>query len=109
MGSAIGDTVFSLRVRSRHASVFSDSRAWDNGGERVKMVRHNWPVRESRTATQKEATMQVSEVMSPMVQLASAEDTVLAVSRSMADIDVGAIPVGDNGRLVGMITDRSTA
>jgi CBS domain-containing protein len=53
-----------------------------------------------------ERVMQVSEVMSTSVQLASPDDTLQAVSQSMADINVGALPVGDDGRLVGMITDR---
>lgn len=53
--------------------------------------------------------MKVSECMSTEVELASPEDTIRTVARTMREIDAGAMPVGENDRLVGMITDRDIA
>ena len=53
--------------------------------------------------------MKVSEAMSRKVQLATPTQTICDVARIMADIDAGAIPVQENDRLVGMITDRDIA
>ncbi|HLU77902.1 MAG TPA: CBS domain-containing protein [Burkholderiales bacterium] len=53
--------------------------------------------------------MQVSEAMTRDVRVASPTDTLRDVARIMADIDAGAVPIGDNDRLVGMITDRDIA
>ncbi len=53
--------------------------------------------------------MQVSEIMSRQVRLAKPSDTLQHVARMMSELDVGVIPVGENDRLVGMITDRDIA
>jgi CBS domain-containing protein len=53
--------------------------------------------------------MQVSEVMSGDVSIANPQQTIREAAQMMADIDAGAIPVGENDRLVGMITDRDIA
>jgi CBS domain-containing protein len=50
--------------------------------------------------------MHVSEIMTRDVVLADPNDTIASVARQMADNDIGFMPVGDNDRLVGMITDR---
>jgi CBS domain-containing protein len=50
--------------------------------------------------------MRVSEAMSRDVQIAAPNQSILDVARQMADLDVGALPVGENDRLVGLITDR---
>jgi CBS domain-containing protein len=50
--------------------------------------------------------MQIAEIMSRDVQLASPKQTVQEAARLMVELDVGAIPVADNDRLVGMLTDR---
>ncbi len=50
--------------------------------------------------------MQVSQIMSRDVHLVSPDDTIAQVARKMAENDVGFLPVGDNDRLVGTITDR---
>jgi CBS domain-containing protein len=50
--------------------------------------------------------MRVSECMSTDVQICSPDDTIRSVARTMRDIDAGSMPVGENDRLVGMITDR---
>jgi CBS domain-containing protein len=53
--------------------------------------------------------MQVSEVMSPEVNVASPRQSIREAAQMMAAIDAGALPVGENDRLVGMITDRDIA
>lgn len=53
--------------------------------------------------------MRVSEAMSRDVRLASPKDRICDAARIMGDIDAGAMPVGENDRLVGMITDRDIA
>jgi CBS domain-containing protein len=53
--------------------------------------------------------MRISECMSTGVQIASPNETIAVAARMMAKSDVGALPVGENDRLVGMITDRDIA
>jgi CBS domain-containing protein len=53
--------------------------------------------------------MRVSEAMSRDVRLANPGQTIRDVAKIMADIDAGAVPVSENDRLVGMITDRDIA
>jgi len=53
--------------------------------------------------------MQVSEAMTREVCLADPNQTICEVAQSMQDIDAGAVPVGENDRLIGMITDRDIA
>jgi CBS domain-containing protein len=60
-------------------------------------------------ANSQEANMKVSEVMTREILVANPEQTVQQAARMMADIDAGVLPVGENDRLVGMITDRDIA
>lgn len=53
--------------------------------------------------------MRVSEAMSRDVRLASPDQTIRDVAKIMDDIDAGSVPVSENDRLVGMITDRDIA
>jgi CBS domain-containing protein len=53
--------------------------------------------------------MKVSEAMTTDVRIASPGQTIQEAARMMAEIDAGVLPVGDNDRLVGMITDRDIA
>ena len=50
--------------------------------------------------------MQIKEVMSRDVILASPRQTVSEVAQMMAARDIGFMPVGDGDRIVGMVTDR---
>jgi CBS domain-containing protein len=54
-------------------------------------------------------TAEVSKAMSRDVKIASPNQSIRDAARIMAEIDVGALPVGENDRLVGMITDRDIA
>jgi len=53
--------------------------------------------------------MKVSDKMTRNVRLASPDDTIQQAARSMAECDAGALPVSENDRLVGMVTDRDIA
>jgi CBS domain-containing protein len=53
--------------------------------------------------------MRISECMSRDVRLARPSDTIQAAARMMANIDCGCMPVQENDRLAGMITDRDIA
>ncbi|MET0292456.1 MAG: CBS domain-containing protein [Steroidobacteraceae bacterium] len=50
--------------------------------------------------------MEVREIMSRDVRIAGIGETLSDAAAAMADEDVGALPVSDRGKLVGMITDR---
>jgi CBS domain-containing protein len=53
--------------------------------------------------------MRVSEAMTPQVKICTPGQTIREVAKTMAEIDAGAMPVGENDRLIGMITDRDIA
>lgn len=53
--------------------------------------------------------MRVSEAMSHDVQICTSGSTIKDCAKTMAEIDAGAMPVGENDRLIGMITDRDIA
>jgi|SRR6185503_10454247 CBS domain-containing protein len=53
--------------------------------------------------------MQVRDVMTQDVALVNPDQTLQKAARLMADLDLGALPVAQGDRLVGMITDRDIA
>ena len=53
--------------------------------------------------------MKVSDAMTPEVQLCTPNDTLKDAAQAMAALGVGLLPVTDNDRLVGMISDRDIA
>ena len=56
-----------------------------------------------------EVAMRVSECMTREVQIADPNDTIAGAAKTMAKLDAGALPVGEDDRLIGMITDRDIA
>jgi CBS domain-containing protein len=48
----------------------------------------------------------ISDVMTRDVHIASPNQTIREVADEMAKADIGSLPVGENDRLVGIITDR---
>jgi CBS domain-containing protein len=50
--------------------------------------------------------MKVSDVMTRDVHLANPKQTLREAARMMSEQEIGALPVGEGDRLVGMITDR---
>ena len=53
--------------------------------------------------------MRVSEAMTREVRVANPKQSIRDVAKIMDEINAGSMPVGDNDRLVGMITDRDIA
>jgi CBS domain-containing protein len=53
--------------------------------------------------------MKIRDIMSKDVALTSPDESIQAAAQKMADADAGILPIGENDRLVGMITDRDIA
>ena len=53
--------------------------------------------------------MQVEELMTREVTMANPDETLRRAARRMAELDVGVLPVSENDRLIGMVTDRDIA
>jgi CBS domain-containing protein len=53
--------------------------------------------------------MRVSTAMTRDVRVANPDQTIQDAAKMMSDVDAGVLPVGENDRLVGMITDRDIA
>jgi CBS domain-containing protein len=56
--------------------------------------------------TVEEMKMKASDIMTPSPECCSSNDSIQAVAAAMRDDDCGAIPIVDNGKLVGIVTDR---
>lgn len=50
--------------------------------------------------------MQVRDIMTPGVECVAPDDTLQEAARKMSSLDVGPLPVCDNDRITGMLTDR---
>jgi CBS domain-containing protein len=50
--------------------------------------------------------MIVSDAMTAQVVTAKPTDTIKRVAKIMQEVDTGVVPVSDNGKVVGLITDR---
>jgi CBS domain-containing protein len=53
--------------------------------------------------------MKIRQIMSTQVHLISPEQTIREAARMMSEEDVGALPIAESDRLLGMITDRDIA
>jgi len=53
--------------------------------------------------------MKVKKIMHKGVQWFSPETPITTLAKTMQKYDIGAIPIGENDRLVGMVTDRDIA
>jgi CBS domain-containing protein len=50
--------------------------------------------------------MNVNEAMTAQVVTAKPTDSIKAVAKIMREVDTGAVPVSDNGKVIGLVTDR---
>ena len=50
--------------------------------------------------------MKVSDAMTRQVSTAAPADTVRKVAQVMAHVETGAVPIVENGKVVGLVTDR---
>lgn len=53
--------------------------------------------------------MKISECMSHEVRIAAPDHSMQSAAQLMADLDAGFLPVADNDRLIGVVTDRDIA
>ncbi|MDY6946026.1 MAG: CBS domain-containing protein [Pseudomonadota bacterium] len=53
--------------------------------------------------------MKIRDAMTQDVRMVRPDQTIREAAQLMAQLDIGALPVQDNDRLVGMITDRDIA
>jgi CBS domain-containing protein len=53
--------------------------------------------------------MKIADVMTPDLETVGPEDTLKTAARLMADLDSGALPVGEDNRLIGTITGHDIA
>ncbi len=53
--------------------------------------------------------MKIADVMTPDLDTVSPSDTLRTAARLMADLDSGALPVGEDSRLIGTITGHDIA
>ncbi len=53
--------------------------------------------------------MKISDAMSRDVRVVAPDQSIAEAAQIMAEIDAGSLPVGENDRLVGMLTDRDIA
>jgi CBS domain-containing protein len=53
--------------------------------------------------------MKIEEIMTPYVRCVQSDVTLVEAAVVMRDMDVGALPICEGGRLVGMLTDRDIA
>jgi CBS domain-containing protein len=64
---------------------------------------------EAREGRREQGGPCVADVMTRDVHVVNPEDSVQQAARLMGEADAGAVPVGENDRLVGMLTDRDLA
>jgi CBS domain-containing protein len=50
--------------------------------------------------------VKVSEAMTAQVVTANPTDSVQKVAKIMQEVDTGAVPISDDGKIVGLVTDR---
>ena len=50
--------------------------------------------------------MKIKDVMTPDVSFVSPDTPVAEIARRMRDKDIGVVPVTENDRMIGMVTDR---
>ena len=65
--------------------------------------------RSAKVPSELETPMKVKDAMHKNAVWVEATTPVLALATKMRDLDIGAIPIGENDRLVGMVTDRDIA
>jgi CBS domain-containing protein len=53
--------------------------------------------------------MKISEVMTPHAKCIGPESTLVDAARQMRELDVGSLPICENDRLAGIVTDRDLA
>src|SRR5688572_33499010 len=89
----------------RPLSCFINTRLPPGGG-RQRGAAHMWVPAIAGTEPKQEQPMHIRDVMTPNPRTVTPSDTIQNAAQIMRDEDTGAVPVVDNGRAVGMVTDR---
>ena len=50
--------------------------------------------------------MKVKDAMHPGATWVQPDTSIMVIAKMMRDEDIGSVPVGENDRLIGMVTDR---
>lgn len=50
--------------------------------------------------------MKIREIMTPAVQCVGPEETLVEAAALMRQLDIGSLPVSEDGEVIGMLTDR---
>ena len=82
---------------------------WRESGARVLEAANHIAEQAVGSTNDEEEPSTVAEVMTRNVKVVSPEDTVEDVAKTMARADTGVLPVGEEDKLVGMLTDRDIA
>ncbi len=96
-----------LMVRMTHRAAEEALRPLEASIEQHRKTRESEQERPSGAAAHRDG--KVADVMSTQVRIIGPDDTVQQATRLMRDQNVGALPVGEGDRLVGMLTDRDVA
>jgi CBS domain-containing protein len=67
------------------------------------------PFKDVAASIPEESVMKVRSVMHKGVEWVSPDTPISVIATKMRQLDIGAIPIGENDRLIGMVTDRDIA
>lgn len=101
MGICVGDG--NITSSPAPASRLRRDRAFFRSGRNIG---RQPPLIRQIAPAQQEEIMQIAEVMTRSVDLADPNMKLQTAAKRMREDDVGALPVGENDRLIGMVTDR---
>src|SRR5688572_9342165 len=65
--------------------------------------------RKKRSGPDGDVPMKVKDAMHKGAEWVTPQTALTDVAKKMRDLDIGAIPVGEHDRLIGMVTDRDIA
>jgi CBS domain-containing protein len=102
------------RSHFSHLPTFRVARECHNRRVRANGARHRvsnpvWPGRQSGTATRRLRMQRLKDVMSRNVKMVTPETTIREAAQQMRDGDFGMLPVAENDRMIGAISDRDIA
>jgi CBS domain-containing protein len=98
-----------LMVRATHRAAEETLRPLEAGIEQRQRARHGQSQQGWSSNSAARHDGKVADVMSTQVRVIGPDDTVQQAARIMREQNVGALPVGEGDRLVGMVTDRDVA
>jgi CBS domain-containing protein len=81
----------------------------DGSGRRARAQARRGDGRDQNAANTEERAMDVAKAMHEGVEWRSPDTPLAELARLMREQDIGAVPIGENDRLIGMVTDRDIA